>query len=140
MRLLHILFFIGFINNLLAQDLQEKNIGEFQTLKVFDRIEVELIKSDTNKLFVNSEFDDKLDIINKNGILKIRTDFDKLLGGQDIKILLHYNSIDIIDVNEGGEVHSKEIIDQFELELKVFFRLNIIIHLFRNIRGFKLSI
>lgn len=117
MRLLHILFFIGFINNLLAQDLQEKNIGEFQTLKVFDRIEVELIKSDTNKLFVNSEFDDKLDIINKNGILKIRTDFDKLLGGQDIKILLHYNSIDIIDVNEGGEVLSKEIIDQFELEL-----------------------
>lgn len=117
MRLLHILFFIGFINNLLAQDLQEKNIGEFQTLKVFDRIEVELIKSDTNKLFVNSEFDDKLDIINKNGILKIRTDFDKFLGGQDIKILLHYNSIDIIDVNEGGEVHSIDIIDQFELEL-----------------------
>lgn len=117
MRLLHILFFISFINNLFAQDLQEKNIGEFHTLKVFDRIEVELIKSDTNKLFVNSEFDDKLDIINKNGILKIRTDFDNLLGGQDIKILLHYNSIHIIDVNEGGEVHSKEIIDQFELEL-----------------------
>ena len=117
MRLLHILFFISFINNLFAQDLQEKNIGEFHTLKVFDRIEVELIKSDTNKLFVNSEFDDKLDIINKNGILKVRTDFDKLLGGQDIKILLHYNSLDIIDVNEGGEVHSKEIIDQFELEL-----------------------
>ena len=117
MKLLHILFFISFVNNLFAQDLQEKNIGEFHTLKVFDRIEVELIKSDTNKLFVNSEFDDKLDIINKNGILKIRTDFDKLLGGQDIKILLHYNSIDIIDVNEGGEVHSKAIIDQFELEL-----------------------
>lgn len=117
MRLLHILFFISFINNLFAQDLRGKNIGEFHTLKVFDRIEVELIKSDINKLFVNSEFDDKLDIINKNGILKIRTDFDKLLSGKDIKILLHYNSINIIDVNEGGEVHSKEIIDQFEVEL-----------------------
>ena len=37
------------------------------------------------------------------------------LGGQDIKILLHYNSIDIIDVNEGSQVGSKEQINQFEI-------------------------
>ena len=71
MRILHFIFFVSIINNLLAQDLKEKNIGDFHTLKVFDRIEVELIKSDTNKLFVNSEFDEKLDILNKNGILKL---------------------------------------------------------------------
>ena len=117
MRILHFIFFVSIINNLVAQDLKEKNIGDFHTLKVFDRIEVELIKSDTNKLFVNSEFDEKLDILNKNGILKIRTDFDKFLGGQDIKILLHYKSIGVIDVNEGGEVGSKDNIDQFEIEL-----------------------
>lgn len=117
MRTLHIIFFVSVLNNLLAQDLQEKNIGEFHTLKVFDRIEVELIKSDVNKLFVNSEFDKKLDILNKNGILKIRTDFDKILSGQDVKILLYYKSINIIDVNEGGKVYSKDIIDQFEIEL-----------------------
>lgn len=117
MRILYFIFFVSIINNLLAQDLQEKNIGEFHTLKVFDRIEVELIKSDTNKLFVNSEFDKMLDILNKNGILKIRTDFDKLLRGKDIKILLHYKSLGVIDVNEGAEVHSKSIIKQFEMEL-----------------------
>ena len=76
MRILHIIFLVSFINNLSAQDLIEKNIGDFHILKVFDRIEVELIKSDTNKLFVDSEFDQKLDILNKNGTLKIRTDFD----------------------------------------------------------------
>ena len=117
MRFIKILCIVGMFNSMYAQDLLEKNIGEFHTLKVFDRIEVELIKSDKNSLFVYAEYDDKLDILNKDGVLKIRTDFDKLLSGQDIKILLHYKAIDIIDVNEGGELHSKNTINQFEIEV-----------------------
>ena len=72
MRILHFIFFVSIINNLLAQDLKEKNIGDFHTLKVFDRIEVELIKSDTNKLFVIQNLIKIFRFLNKNGILKIK--------------------------------------------------------------------
>ena len=35
-----------------------------------------------------------------------------------LKVILNYTSLDIIDVNEGAEVHSKDKIKQFEIDLK----------------------
>lgn len=102
----------------LAQDPIEKTIGEFSELKVYDLIEVELIKSDENKIVINGKNIDNVLINNKNGKLKIKMNLEEIFDGNDTKVKLYYTSIDIIDVNEGAKVFSKDKIKQFEVDLK----------------------
>ncbi|GAA3656493.1 head GIN domain-containing protein [Flavivirga jejuensis] len=100
-----------------AQKPIEKSIGEFTHLKVYDLIEVELIKSDENKIIISGKNNKDVLINNKNGTLKIKLKLEKAFDGNKTKAQLYYESIDVIDVNEGAKVHSKDIIKQFEIDL-----------------------
>lgn len=103
---------------LFANNDLEKEIGEFKTLKVYDRIEVELVKDNVNKVEISGKNTEDVVIVNKNGLLKIKMSLNKIFDGNDIKIKLHYTSVDVIDVNEGAKVVSKDIIEQFEIDLR----------------------
>ena len=103
---------------LFAQDPIEKTIGEFSELKVYDLIEVELVKSKENKVIITGENTKDVIVNNKNGKLKIKMSLEELFYGNKTKVILHYTAIDIIDVNEGSKVHSKDKIKQFEIDLK----------------------
>ena len=81
-----------------------KNLGEFEKLRVFDRISVELIPSKENKIVITGSRADDVELINKNGTLKIRMAIRKLLEGEDVSAKLYFKSIDDIDVNEGSYV------------------------------------
>ena len=102
----------------LAQNPIEKTVGEFSELKVYDLIEVELIKSDNNKIVITGNNTDDVVVSNKNGTLKIKMNFEKAFDGAKNKVVLQYTAIDIIDVNEGAKVTSEETIKQFEIALK----------------------
>ena len=103
---------------LFANNDLEKDIGEFTTLKVYDLIEVELVKDDVNKVEITGKNADDVVIVNKNGLLKIKMSLDKSFDGNNIKIKLHYTSVDIIDANEGAKITSKDVIKQFEIDLR----------------------
>ncbi|MFD2551500.1 head GIN domain-containing protein [Bizionia sediminis] len=96
---------------------QEKMLGDFKTLKVYDRIEVALIKSDVNKVVLKGKYTDDVVIVNKNGTLKIRMSLQKLFDGDETSVELYYKHIDVIDVNEGAFVGSNEVFNQFDLKL-----------------------
>jgi hypothetical protein len=102
----------------IAQKSIEKSIGEFNELKVYDLIEVELVKSNENKVIITGQNNQNVVIINKNGILKIKMKFKEIFDGNNTKVTLHYKSLDIIDVNEGSKVYGKDTIKQFEIDLK----------------------
>ena len=87
-----------------------KVLGEFDTVKVYDKLSVKLVQSSENKIIIKGARESELEAVNKNGILKLRMPFPKLLSGNDLEVTLYYKHIELIDVNEGAEVISKEAI------------------------------
>ena len=85
-----------------------KELGDFDTVKVYDKLSVKLVQSSENKVVIKGARETELEAVNKNGILKIRMPFPKLLSGNDLEVTLYYKHIELIDVNEGAEVTSKE--------------------------------
>ncbi|WP_194766403.1 head GIN domain-containing protein [Tamlana sp. I1] len=104
---------------LFAQETIEKKIGDFTEVKVYDLIQVELVKSTENKIIITGENVKHVLTNNKNGKLKIKMDLEKAFNGNSTKVTLHYEHLDVIDVNEGAQVTSKEVIKQFEIDLSV---------------------
>lgn len=118
MRTLVKVFVLLITTVVFSQQPIEKSIDEFAELKVYDLIEVELIKSHENKVIITGENTTDVIVNNRNGKLKIKMNLEESFDGNNTKVTLYYTSVDIIDVNEGSKVHSKDTIKQFEINLK----------------------
>ncbi|WP_372794582.1 head GIN domain-containing protein [Lutibacter sp.] len=105
---------------LFAQEPITKNLGDFNTIKVYNGLTVKLQKSSTSQIEISGEKSEDVSIKNSNGILKIRLKFPEGFTAEDVKITVFYNSnIDVLDANEGGNIISNETINQQHLEVKV---------------------
>ena len=109
-------FVLGLTAN--AQDTIEKSIGEFSSVKVFDLINLKMIKSDGNKVIIAGDNKEDVQVINNNGNLKIRMKLEESYDGNDTVVKLYYTSVDVIDANEGANVEVKNPLEQFEIDLK----------------------
>jgi hypothetical protein len=94
-----------------------RNLGDFDEVKVFDKINVKLIPSTENKIEITGSRAEEMQTVNKNGELKIRMPFPKLLSGDDIVVKLHFKRIESISVSEGSYVSSEIDFKQTSLEL-----------------------
>ncbi|NRB84624.1 MAG: DUF2807 domain-containing protein [Winogradskyella sp.] len=104
--------------NLSAQDTIEKSVGEFSTLKVYDLINVKMIKSDENRAVIVGDNRKEVQIINKNGKLKVRMNLEESYDGNNTVVKLYYTSVEVIDANEGAKITVEDPIEQFEIDLK----------------------
>lgn len=107
---------IGFVIN--AQETLEKTIDEFTTVKVYDLINLNMIKSDENKVVITGKNRNDIEILNNNGKLKIRMNIEESYDGNDTVVVLYYTSVDVIDANEGAKVLVEDPLEQFEIDLK----------------------
>jgi hypothetical protein len=112
-----ILFVLMAINGF-SQRTIDKDMGNFNQVKVFDLIEVNLIKSDENRVLVKGRNVSDINLVNKNGVLKIRMELDKIFSGEDTFVEVYYIGLDVIDGNEGSRITSNETIEQNSLEIK----------------------
>ena len=94
-----------------------RNLGDFDQVKVFDKINVKLIAASENKIVVTGTRADELETVNKNGELKIRMPFPKLLSGEDITVKLYFKNLESIAVSEGSYVSSENDFKQTRLDL-----------------------
>ena len=117
MKTLIKLFLLCITTVCLGQNPIEKTVGEFSELKVYDLIEVELIKSDIDKIAVTGRKASDVLVNNKNGTLKIKMKLEEAFDGNKTKVKLYYTKIDVIDANEGAHIHSEDVIEQFEIDL-----------------------
>ncbi len=101
-----------------AQNPLDKEVGDFNEVKVYDLIEVNLIKSNENKVVITGDDIQDVEVLNKDGKLKIRMAFDKSFNGQRTFVAVHYKNLDIIDGNEGARITSNELIEQDEITIK----------------------
>lgn len=87
-----------------------KKLGDFDAVSVFDKIEVELIKSSENKIIINGDRASEVELITKNSELKIRMPFPKLLSGESINIQLFYKNIESISASEGSTISCNSVL------------------------------
>tara|TARA_B100000795_G_scaffold66338_1_gene45402 strand:+ start:893 stop:1582 length:690 start_codon:yes stop_codon:yes gene_type:complete len=119
--------------NALAQSIITKNLGDFTTLKVYNGIEVELIKSKENKLVITGEKSEIVKVKTVNNTLKISLPFslipEKNAADGKVLIKLYYNkNIAIIDANEGSTITGKEIIqDKLEVNSQERAFINLVV-------------
>jgi len=89
-----------------AQD-RKVSLGDFDEVKVFDRISLQLVQGTENKIEITGNKREDVEIVNKNGELKVRMKFGKLLAGDDITAKLYFkNEIHEIEASEGSYVSS----------------------------------
>ena len=92
-------------------------LKDFDDLKVFDKLSVTLVASTENKAVITGTSQSKVEIVNKNGLLKIRMPLTKLMSGDEAKVTLYFKKIQSIDANEGSSVNSADIFKQTTLNL-----------------------
>ena len=107
------------VSNLLySQTVITKKLGEFDKLKVYNGIVLELVRSEEQKIEITGEKSEKVNVKNNNGVLRISLQFPEISADGKASIKLFYNQeIKIIDGNEGAVITGKDI-DQDHLEVK----------------------
>lgn len=84
------------------------SLGDFDQVKVFDRISVLLVRGNENKIEITGNKKDDVEIVNKNGELKVRMKFGKLLKGDDISATVYFTKeINSVEGSEGSYVSSE---------------------------------
>ena len=92
-----------------------RNVGDFSSLKVYDKIKVVLVPATESK--VETDADADLETINKNGELKIRMVPTKVLQGKQVSVTVYYESLNDIQASQGSSVSSAEVVDSPMLSL-----------------------
>ena len=106
------------IFSIYSQDTIKKAVGDFTTLKVYNGIDVELIKSDKQEIVITGEKAQKVNAKTTRDILKLYLPFPESLANGKVKIVVYYSKdIDIIDANEGASITAKEFKQQ-KVEIK----------------------
>lgn len=86
----------------------EKNVGDYSSLKIYDKIPVELIKSSKNKVEISGELENDVEVINKNGDLKIRLKTLSLLKGDKVNVKVYYTNLTDIQASQGSMINSHD--------------------------------
>ena len=115
-KIIYLMALVVLPNLLSAQT--ERKIGDFQKLSVYDGINVELIKSDTNRVEINGKNTAYIVVKNKNGDLKIRLSVERRFSGNRTKVSVFYKNLYSVISHEGANVFSKDTINQADLNLK----------------------
>ena len=111
-----------FVNiTIIAQSTVTENLGDYTILKVYNGIEVELIKGTEQRLEITGNKSEKVKIKNVNNTLKLSLPFSlKPLNNSaegEVLIKLYYSkNINIIDANEGATITSSDF-NQDNIEL-----------------------
>ena len=111
---------IGFLLVLLTTKwlfAQEKNVGDFTKVTAFDQIDVMLIPSDENKVILNGSGSDEVELINRNGELKIRMPLTKMFSGDDISATVYYTQLNAVEANEGSRIASEKVVTAEDFDI-----------------------
>jgi len=119
MKRLFIFGMVLFSTATFSQRIIDTEVGEFDKIKVFDLIEVNLIQSDENRIVIKGRKVDDIVWMNRNGVLKLRMRLDKKFQGEDTMIEAHYTNLDVIDGNEGAKITCNELVKKNKIELRV---------------------
>lgn len=95
-----------------------RSISDFDKLKVYNGIDIELVKSDKQELIITGKKAEKVKVKQQGKTLKIMMRFPQTTADGLVKAVLYFKDpISIIDVNEGVTLTAKNI-QQSYMEVK----------------------
>lgn len=104
---------------LFAQDPIQRNLGDFNSVYIYNGLEVQLQKSETSYIEISGSQASHVSVKNSNGKLKIRLKITKSIIPEDVQIILHYrHPIELLDANQGAVFISADTLQQDYIELK----------------------
>ncbi|WP_420321717.1 head GIN domain-containing protein [Flagellimonas sp.] len=118
MKKLLTLGLLFFSVTIFSQRMIDTEVGEFNKIKVFDLIEVNLIQSDEDRIVIKGRNVDDIIWMNKDGVLKLRMQLDRKFLGEDTLIEVYYTNLDVIDGNEGAKITCNELVKKNRIELR----------------------
>ena len=101
-----IIFGLFVVLSQVAYSQTSKNFGDFNSVKAYDRINVTLVKSSENRVEIKG---DDVEIVNKNGELKIRMIPTKIMQGDKVFVTVYYEDIDEIQASQGSKISSEDL-------------------------------
>lgn len=111
------LAFIFLVFSSMAFAQTEKKVGEFNKVTAFDKIDVTLIESTENKVVLNGSNSKDVELVNKNGELKIRMPFSKMMQGDAISVTVYFKKIDAVEANEGSRIATSDEINAINFDI-----------------------
>jgi hypothetical protein len=96
----------------------EKKVGDFNKVTSFDQIDVILIPSSENKVVLDGSGSNEVELVNKNGELKIRMPLTKILSGDNVSAIVYYKEIDAVEANEGSRIASEATFKSTSFDIK----------------------
>jgi hypothetical protein len=96
----------------------EKNVGDFNKVTAFDQIDVTLIPGKENKVLLIGSGSEEVELVNKNGELKIRMPLTRLLDGGNVSATVYYKNIDAVEANEGSRIASEALFTATSFDIK----------------------
>lgn len=114
--LLLCLFFVTSLG--FSQDVITNISGNFDVVKVYNGLHVEIQKSDKQRVEISGEKAKEVIVKNSKGRLKISLKLKSLFDSKLVKIKLFYSgNLDELDVNQGAVITSNQKIEQPQIEL-----------------------
>lgn len=105
------------VSHLMVAQVSQK-LGDFTAVRAFDRISVTLMKSNENKIDIRGKQAGDVEVITKNGELKIRMKVSKMFNGEDIEATVYYTGIiDRVEASEGAVIGSSDTFSPVAMEL-----------------------
>jgi len=95
----------------------EKKPGNFNKVTAFDRIDVMLVPASENSVQIEGKNAKDVELVTKNGELKIRLPLLKLLDGDNLSVTVYYTSIDAVEANEGSRIACGDKIKETSFEI-----------------------
>lgn len=95
----------------------EKQVGSFNKVTAFDKIDVVLIQSDEDKVVLNGAGFEDVEIINKNGELKIRMPLLKMLSGDNVSATVYFKNLNAIEANEGSQISCEDALEATSFDI-----------------------
>lgn len=116
----HLLLLLLFMSTIsFSQETIKKDLGSFNSLKVFNGLHITLEKASSPSIIISGEKSEEVVIKNVNGKLKLSLRFPETFNASDVNIILKYTKkLVIIDANEGSKIFSENKVNIDHLELK----------------------
>tara|TARA_R110002074_G_scaffold393471_1_gene579926 strand:+ start:1690 stop:2370 length:681 start_codon:yes stop_codon:yes gene_type:complete len=114
-----IVLFMCSIFSCFAQSTATIPLQKFNELKAYDRITVNLIKGQENKLVLSDDDKNDVSITENNGLLKVKMVANEFLSGNTVNVKLYFTEeLKVIDANENARIISSGMIRSSILEIR----------------------
>lgn len=118
MKNLSLFLCLFIVQLLMAQNTITSNLGDFNEIKTYRGLTVELVKSDEQKIEIKGEKASDVVVKNINGILKISMSIVETFSADQVYVTVYFKHLDIIDSNEGSKIKSNDTFTQDKLTVK----------------------